>query len=687
MALSTKKKTPTPKPDRPSAAAARRFMGSGPIYRNPGVPYYSAWDTERAITDGMLRSIWTFKAIDSIAKSGSGLPIDLRTGPPVGEQETVDWQSAPNLWRRLNLYANPWESAAGFRYRLLTQLMLSRKGVFIEYESDKDGQITAMFLLHPDKTAPIPDETNFVSGFETQVNGIPVIVPAERVLWIRIPHPTDPYLSLTPLDAAGLSIDLDYYSRLYNRNFMANDGRPGGIVSVQGSLNEEDATELQARFAGGVINPGRVSVIESEGLDFIDLATTPRDAAYRDLRTGVKEEILIAFGVPESQAGNASGRTYDNADAEENVFWRITMLPTLNIVGTAFGSITPGGTDDDMWVAHNIDNVQALQRPVREAEQRLMEQFQQGAITLDELREDGLKRAKVGRPGSATFYLPAGRVGIGADDTEVAGLAKVPIVGAPGGAPGAPGAAPGGFDGLGADEPPALGQGEPGAPQGSRIGMLLANLRNPGTRPALPGSVGPTNLPGMPTEAKVLPFATKADRFSHNSILLAVPYDAARGLLRRSPVRATDPTDAHITMVMFDAPRFDDKALDVITDWAARTAPLDLTIGPDTTTFPEDSDGTPWVYAVHSPALLAARQDLRDSLLAADVAVSEHPEYQPHMTIAYLPSTNPEPPDLADAMGLNHTFGDITTTWGSNAANDTVRIPLVGEPSAAVPAS
>jgi phage portal protein BeeE len=128
-------------------------------------------------------------------------------------------------------------------------------------------------------------------------------------------------------------------------------------------------------------------VVESDGVDFVDLSTTPRDAAYSTLRNEVKTEILVAFGAPESVLGNASGRTYENADAEENIFWRMTNQPLLAFVDMHLGSLTAGGNDDDLWVKHNTKNVRALQRPQRENDQRLLELWREGAIYLDELRK------------------------------------------------------------------------------------------------------------------------------------------------------------------------------------------------------------------------------------------------------------------------------------------------------------
>lgn len=641
-----------------SSAMAKRFMGAGLNTATPGTPYQSNWSTERGITMGMMRSIWAYKAIDSIAKSGCMLPVDIRRGG-YDSEDVVDPRTGPRLWNRLNTKASDFEFAIAFKYRLLSQLMLSEAGVFVEYEQDRNGEIQQMFLLNPDTTSPIPDEKTFVSGYQVQSNGQTTVIDKDRVLWIRIPHPTDPYKSFTPLAAAGLSIDLDFYSRLYNRNFMANDGRPGGLVSVKGGMAEDDVELLRRRF-NEKGEQGVITVIEAEDVDFQDFSTSPRDAAYGDLRKSVSEEILIAFGVPRSVAGDASGRTYDNADAEENVFWRITMLPLLRFLDMNFGSLTPGGDDDDLWVAHNVMNVQALQRPIRENENRLMEQWREGVLDLDEVR-DGLGRDPFGVPGSRTIYVAGGKVGITRNDEDAEAIKELTIVGAP--EPEAP-------------VPP------PSGPAQTRVGALMKAPGTPIVQNRLQALTTARSPERMAQRAAVEARATavrreedrqvassrtgtkslqgfefKGAEHDFNMVALKVPVSHAEHVRRAAPPLPGDVNEAHVTMVLWKGDQ--DTGLKTIADWAQETAPINVRIGPNLTVFPEGDDGRPLVADVESDSLKDVRKSLRDRLEAAGMEITEHPEYHPHMTLAYLPHGTKNEPDPVSNVAVRHTFEDV----------------------------
>lgn len=281
-----------------------------------GQPYRTSWSTDRATNEGYARVVWVFRAINVIAGSASRLRIGVRDGDP----DDGPWTPDLRLQRLFNRAPNRWESARFFRYRVSAQLLLSKAGVFIEVILGSDGLPTRLHLLPPDRCAPVPDPYDYISGFRvTRGDGgydtLPQYNPAapvtNSVIWIRLPHPTDPYLSGTPMESAGLDIDTQFFAKLYNRNFMQADGRPGGILTAKDHLSPNDANTLRERFGGGVAGAGRVTVLESPELTWLDTAMSPRDAQYVNSMNLSKTAILAAFGVPESIAGDSSARCVD----------------------------------------------------------------------------------------------------------------------------------------------------------------------------------------------------------------------------------------------------------------------------------------------------------------------------------------------------------------------------------------
>lgn len=347
-------------------------------------PYKDDWDVERGITKGLDRSTWVYKSVFAIASNAARLPIVLRKGSARSSEVVSD---APIL-NILNKKPNVGQDAFTFRFMLSSQVLLSKRGAFIEKIYNRMGDVVGLTLLPPHYTAPIPDEEKFVSGFHVNYgSGKTRTLDAEDVIWVRIPHPIDPYKGQTPLESAGLAIEFDYYSRVYNRNFVINDNRPGGILVVGGDIDDEQSEEIRRRFSGStgsnVGGAGRLTVMAADTAQYIDTTVSQRDAQYTEARVQNKDEILIAFGVPESVIGNASERTFANADVELDVFWRETMLPHITLLEAAFNSLDE---DESTYFSYDLSSVAILSRDDRERSSFHLEELRQGAISIDEYR-------------------------------------------------------------------------------------------------------------------------------------------------------------------------------------------------------------------------------------------------------------------------------------------------------------
>ena len=365
-----------------------KSVGPGaPIASNPtfvGKAYKDGWDIERAYKEGMQKITWVARCIDAIAGNQARLPIILRKdNSPAGEILTGRKAENENLLEILNTKSNIGENAFIFRYRLSSQLLLGTRGVFIEKIRGRDGSIVGLSLLPPQSTAPIPDPKTFVSGYEVQMPyGQKIIMKPDDVCWIRRPHPIDPYLSLTPLESCGIALEIENLAKLYNRNYLMNDGRPGGLLVLKGEIDDDDKDELKSRFRGNISRTGYTSVISSEdGVDYIDTSASPRDAAYLQMRQITKEEILASFGVPESVIGNAAGRTFSNASEEIRVFWMETMMPHLEPLARGLDEL-----DEKNYVDFDLSEVPILQLYKQERERYLLQEFQTGLISNNEYR-------------------------------------------------------------------------------------------------------------------------------------------------------------------------------------------------------------------------------------------------------------------------------------------------------------
>jgi HK97 family phage portal protein len=433
-----------------------KSVGPGaPISQNAGYagkPYTDSWDIERVYREGVAKVTWVARCIDAIAGNQARLPIVLKKeNSPFGEVLKGSKAKNSEILKILNTKSNMGENSFIFRYRLSSQLLMSTRGVFIEKIYGRDGRIIALNLLPPQSTAPIPDPKTFVSGYEVRMpNGGVVVMKPKDIIWVRKPHPLDPYLSMTPLEAAGIAIEIENLAKVYNRNYLINDGRPGGLLVLRGEIDEDDKDELRNRFRGNLARAGATTVISSDdGADFVDTSASPRDAAYIQMRQITKEEILASFGVPESVIGNASGRTFSNAGEEIRVFWNETMLPHLEPIARALDDL-----DEEYYVDFDVSNVPVLILYEQERNRYTKEEFTQGLISLNEYREKTGKK-EVESDLADSLLLNPNLTPIANTKKKMEEPAQAGVMGGPP-APGMPPGAPG--------MPPGMPPGAPGDP-------------------------------------------------------------------------------------------------------------------------------------------------------------------------------------------------------------------------------
>lgn len=460
------------------------------------------WPVERAVTEGFERVIWVFKAVNTIASDSARLPFRLRQGKDVLDDHP--------LYNVLNKTANPLESGQVFRKRLSAQISLSKAGAFVEVTKSRRGDIIRVDLLPPDRTEIIPGKgADLVDHVElVRRDGSRRPIDWDKVLWFRDPHPLDPYSGVTPLESAGMSVELDYFARLYNVSFMRNDGRPGGVLGVKGpngetrDISPAEMDRIESRFGKGPVEAGKLSVIAGE-LSYTDLATRPRDMQYGQTSRNSKIELLSAYGVPESVMGYSAERTFDNADNELYVYWTRTQPAHIEIMTSGFNE----DTDDDLEPFLDTSDVEVLERAERARRDEARTEVDKGLRSIysyaklagieDEIDETPMTRA---------LYIPQGRTPLPSreEDAEALGLGQPTDSG--GGAPEAPPA----------PEQPAI-EGQPGGAAGEDVARTEQTPPEqqpdaPPTPPAAPTPPAGSSTGAQGAAAQALAAATRGGK-------------------------------------------------------------------------------------------------------------------------------------------------------------------------------
>lgn len=305
-------------------------------------PQVPEWDAAAAIKRGQQGQSYVHRAVEAPAEaiagrmfragrvqparpSDQGEPIECRLaqllGPPPGGPN-------PNLSARELI-----------RWTIISYLVTGRAAW--EIETAPSGAIAALWPLPANELRAIPSDggDGYWKRFEYGSPHEPTKLRPENVFywWRQSQH--DPREPESPLRAAGLPASILIAAERYLYAFLENGAVPAAVVTTTAFPDDESRQAFRRQWGGrfqGPTNAGRVAFNEAEGYEDGDvsnavsvevLGASNKDAQLLELHGAARDQVLEAFGTPRSAVGDASGKTFANAEAELKVWWRSRLVP------------------------------------------------------------------------------------------------------------------------------------------------------------------------------------------------------------------------------------------------------------------------------------------------------------------------------------------------------------------------
>jgi HK97 family phage portal protein len=191
-----------------------------------------------------------------------------------------------------------------------------------------------MWNVRPDRIQPVPHPTKFLSGYMyTGPGGEEVALRLEDVIFIRTPHPRDPYRGISPIQPLLAEIDSNKFAAEWQRNFFMNSAEPGGIIELPSVLSDPEWDQLQARWDEqhkGVANAHRVAFLE-HGV-WKDRKYTQRDMQFVESNAASREVIREGLGFPKPMLGTVDDANRANMEAADVMFSRWLVVPDLRAI-------------------------------------------------------------------------------------------------------------------------------------------------------------------------------------------------------------------------------------------------------------------------------------------------------------------------------------------------------------------
>jgi len=325
-----------------------------------------------------LRS-WAFIAISAIADEISS--IEISTFKKSGE----DWVEHTNnqILNTLN-YPNSVQTKEDLLWLTIVYLLAEGEAPLLLNNSKNPTQ---MVLINPNKLKIKFDKDEIISGYTyQQSNGSIREIPADLVLFLKIPSIHSPFRGTGIMKYIAQTLDIDNYIEEYLRMFFFNDATPGSVLETEKELSNEAynrlALLLKTKHRG--VKKQHKNLILEGGLKWKEVGSKLSDLHLKELSDSIRDKVLASFKVPKSVLGIVEDVNRANGESSDRVFAKRCIRPKLKLVQAQLNMFfVPKFSDGkNYWV--EFDN------PVKEDEKMQAEvdniYIQAGVWSVNEVR-------------------------------------------------------------------------------------------------------------------------------------------------------------------------------------------------------------------------------------------------------------------------------------------------------------
>ena len=275
---------------------------------------------------------------------------------------------------------------------LLTVHLYTTGNAYLLRERNRAGRIVGLQLLRPDRIS-IDIKDGSLSQYEYEINGSTYFIPASEIAHLKLPNAADDVYGLSPLQVCSRYVNLDISVAEFTKSYFANSGIPAGLLKLKRRItSQEEANSTRAKWRSsfsGKNGWGNLAVLD-EDASYESISPPLKDMDTAALTRTTETRICAVFGVPPILLGLQSGlevSSYSNYEQARESFISETVSPLVSkLASFLYRALEVSVREPNATVRAATEDVKAFQEDVNAISLRVMKQFTEGAITLNEAR-------------------------------------------------------------------------------------------------------------------------------------------------------------------------------------------------------------------------------------------------------------------------------------------------------------
>lgn len=266
--------------------------------------------------DSVMRNSAVYACITLIAQDIGKLRPKLVQQQKSGIWKEISSGAFSPVLRRPNAYQN---RIKFYEYWIASKL--SRGNAYVLKERDDRGVVHALHILDPWRVTPLVSDLDGSVFYRLNCDllaGLPdeITVPASEIIHDPMVTLFHPLCGVSPIFACAMAAIQGLRIQANSEKFFANMSRPGGVLTAPGSISDETANRLKARFNEGFAgrNAGKVAIL-GDGLKYEPMGVNAVDSQLIEQLNWSGETICSVFHVPTYMVGLAPPPPNNNIEA------------------------------------------------------------------------------------------------------------------------------------------------------------------------------------------------------------------------------------------------------------------------------------------------------------------------------------------------------------------------------------